>query len=205
MGVERLDRPAYVVDPEKLELYPESRNVFGRRATDRAASFFGRSQYTVALARARDGEPGYGQVEAAMDGASWTAAEHFHGAYGLEPLGEAGRMLKDMGRYTVTDRAEMSAQVKMAARLYGAGKTGICTLDRRWVYVDDRRGQPISIPDELTYAVVMLIPMDIPAIGETPTYAAAAATGAGYSRRQVWRSSSAISDTGRWRWGTTLR
>ena len=189
MSAKRLNRPAYIVDPETLERYPESRNVFGRRAMDSGASFFGRSQYTVALARARAGEPGYGQVEAAMAGASWTAAVHFHGAYGLEPLGEAGRMLKDMGCYAVTDRAEMSAQVKMAARLYGAGKTGICALDRRWVYADDRRGQPLRIPDELTYAVVMAIPMDVPAIGETPTYTAAAATGAGYSRMAVAASS----------------
>jgi len=189
MRVERLNRPAYVVDPETLARYPESRNVFGRRATDSAASFFGRSQYTVALARARAEEPGYGQVDAAMAAASWTAAEHFHGAYGLAPLGEAGQMLKDMGRHTVTDRAEMSAQVKTAARLYGAGKTGICTLDRRWVYAENRRGQPIIIPDELTHAVVMAIPMDVPAISETPTYAAAAATGAGYSRMALAASS----------------
>ena len=189
MKITQLDQPDYTVDADVLEPYSAERCVFGRHRYDKTASFFGRSMHPVALSRARDKEAGFGQVGAAMSSASWTAAEHFRGAYGLERLGEAGRMLVDMGRYEVTDRAEMSAQVKEAARLYGAGKTGICELDRRWVYSANRAGGAVHVPETLTYAIVMAMPMDPSAIGETPAYGASVATGAGYSRMAVAASS----------------
>lgn len=184
-----LDAPAYVVDDEVLRRYPQRQTVFGRHHTDAEAPFYRRSQHDVALAKAQAQESGYTRVHAAMTSAAWTVAHHFRDAYDWQLLGKPPAMLRDLGRYEVEDCTLMSAQVKDAARMYGAVLTGIASLDQRWVYKLDHRGNPIVIPEAMTSAIVMAVPMDWPAIQASPTYDAAIATGVGYSRMAFVTSS----------------
>jgi len=93
-------------------------------------------------------------------------------------------------KYAVTDPAEMSRDVKRAAKFLGADLTGICRLDRRWVYSHayshpwdgGTEHWPIEIPEEYEYAIVMAIEMDADGILTSPAAPAAAATGVGYSK-----------------------
>nr|HDO80480.1 reductive dehalogenase [Candidatus Bathyarchaeota archaeon] len=97
---------------------------------------------------------------------------------------------------------EASMIVKRAALAYGAGMVGVCELDRRWVYshqwnreamrekevvfedVDEpyETDDKYVIPEDVRYAVVMVVPMDVEMLKLSPTPIADAATGLGYSR-----------------------
>jgi ferredoxin len=181
----------YTIDERRLRRYPASQTVFGRRLNDPEASFFRQSMERQAVIRASEDEPGYTHVEHAMARASWTVQDHLEGAYGLGRLGGENAALCALGRYRVEDPGLMTAQVKQAARLYGAVLTGVASIDRRWVYCDDRQERPVEVPDRLTWAIVMAVPMDVQSLMQTPGQVAAAATGAGYSRMAVAVSSMA--------------
>ena len=81
---------------------------------------------------------------------------------------------------------ECTERIKLAARLFGAGMVGICKLDKRWVYSHNFNrksgdSKAFDLPDNLKYAIMLIIPMDY---GLSKTYPAAlsgASTGLGYS------------------------
>ena len=90
--------------------------------------------------------------------------------------------MAQLGPHRVTDRAQMSETIKETAQMYGANLVGIASLDRRWVYSQDMRGQPIELPPAFQYAIVIAVAMDALAIETSPAYKAGSATGVGYSR-----------------------
>jgi epoxyqueuosine reductase len=181
----------YTIDKRRLRRYRASQTVFGRHLNDPKAPFFRRSMERQAVIRASEEEPGYTHVEHAMARASWTVQDHLNGAYGIERLGGENAALCALGRHRVEDPGLMTAQVKQAARLYGAVLTGVAPIDRRWIYRGDRQGRPVEVPGGLTWAVVMAVPMDLRALMQTPDQVAGAATGAGYSRMAVAAASMA--------------
>jgi reductive dehalogenase len=76
----------------------------------------------------------------------------------------------------------LTAHVKKAAHLYGASVVGITTIDTRWVYSHNIQGDPITIPENFTHAVVMGIAMDKVGIGTTPALTSSAVVGVAYSK-----------------------
>ncbi len=93
-------------------------------------------------------------------------------------------------KYTVNDPAEMSRDIKRVAKFLGADLTGICRVDRRWIYshayshaYEGATGHyPIEIPEEYEYAIVMAVEMDYPAIMTSPSGPHLAAAADGYSK-----------------------
>ena len=183
-----LSRP-YTVDPQVYAPFDERNTVFSRRRWDQDADFYGQNMYGHAPQAIAEGEPGYSRVEFARLRAAWTVASHFRGAYSWKKLGRIDPITELMGQHEVTDRAQMSALVVETARMYGADLVGMTTLDRRWVYANDRRGHTVDIPPKLQYAVVMAVAMDAAAIATSPAFLAASATGMGYSRMAFAASS----------------
>jgi ferredoxin len=180
--ITELDSPPYVIDPQVLARFDQRETVFGRRRWEAEANFYGKDLHAEALAKIATGRRGYSRVEYAQLRAAWTVYDHFQGAFSWQGLAGSDPVAKQRGAYRAPSPAEMSAQVKEAAAMYGAGLAGICQLDRRWLYSYDLGGDPVEIPGEFKYAIVMAIPMDAEAILRSPSYRAAGATGVGYSR-----------------------
>ena len=172
----------YTVDPAIHRRFDERNTVFMRRYWDREASFFEKEYRSEAAERMRRGDPGYSHLEFARLLASWTVHDCFAGAFSWRRLGRADPALMSMGQYEVTDPARMSAEIKRVARSFGADLVGICRVNPQWIYSHDRSGDPVVIPADHGYAIVMAIAMDPDAVGTSPSYASAAATGTGYSR-----------------------
>ncbi len=89
-------------------------------------------------------------------------------------------------KLTVSDRAQMSKDVKTVTRFLGACLVGICRTDQRWVYshrfhrttsVDE----PIEIPPEYEHAIVYAVEMDYQVIALSPAYTSMAAPTLAYS------------------------
>ncbi len=172
----------YTVDPTIHGRFDERRTVFMRRHWDRDASFFETDYRSGAAARIASGESGYSRIDFARLLASWTVHDGFDGAFSWKRLGQADASMMQLGRHSVDDPAEMSAEVKRAARTFGADLVGICRVDERWIYSHDRSGDPVVVPREYRTAIVIGIAMDRDAVMTSPAYASATATGVGYSR-----------------------
>nr|WPM93870.1 reductive dehalogenase [uncultured prokaryote] len=187
--VETSNEVPYVVDSDTLRRFDQRRTVFGRRLGDPEAPFYRQHPHEGAVIKIMADEPGYSHLDYARSVAAWTVAEHFHGAYAWDRLGDEDPVLRRFGQYPVTDRDAMCYEIKQTARLYGASLVGVCELDRRWVYASDMRGNPIEIPAAYRHAIVIAVAMDVPAIKTAPAYPASAATGVGYSRMAFLASS----------------
>lgn len=123
-------------------------------------------------------------MDIALQHASWTVYNTYYSAFSWEQLRPVGAApeLDALPTHMVADPELMTAQVKRAARFYGASLVGITKIDKKWVYSHDRQGDPITIPDHFTCAVVMGIEMDPIGIGTTPALTASAAVGIIYSK-----------------------
>lgn len=173
---------AYTIDPAKHRRFDERHTVFMRCHWDRNASFFETEYRCGAATRIAEADPGYSRIDFARVLASWAVHDGFAGAFSWKRLGQADTATMQLGRHPVDDPAEMSAEVKKTARMFGADVVGICRVDERWIYSHDRSGDPVIIPAEYRHAIVMGIAMDRGAVMTSPTYESAAATGIGYSR-----------------------
>jgi len=176
------DGRTYTIEPTVYGRFDERRTVFMRRFWDRDASFFEVEYRSGAAERIAHGDPGYSRIDFARVLASWTVHDAFGGAFSWKRLGQADPAMMQLGKYPVEDPAQMSAEVKRTARMFGADLVGICRVDPRWIYSHDRSGDPIVIPDDYQSAIVLGIAMDRDDLMTSPSYASAAATGVGYSR-----------------------
>jgi len=176
------NRPPYTIDEQIYQPFDARNTVFGRRLWDEQSIFYGTDMHARALDLIAEGEPGYSHVEYARIHAAWTVSDYFRDAYAWQQIGEKDGVVGQLGRHPVPDRAEMTREVKETARIFGASLVGISRLDRRWIYTHTRSGQPVNVPEEFEYAIVMAVAMDQPMIETSPAYPAATATGVGYSR-----------------------
>ena len=94
-------------------------------------------------------------------------------------------------KYAVSNPAQMSQDIKRVAKFLGAGLTGICRLDRRWIYSHAYSHAfdgathvhiPLEIPEEYEYAIVIAVEMDYLTIKTSPATTQLAAQGDGYSK-----------------------
>jgi len=172
----------YVIDPSAHGRFDERDTIFMRRFWDKDASFFEQEYRAQAAARIAAGDPAYSRIDFARLLASWTVHDCFGGAFSWKRLGQADTAMMQLGQHIVDDPAQMSAEVKQTARMFGADLVGICRVDERWIYSHDRSGDAINLPGHCRTAVVMGIAMDRDAVLTSPSYESAAATGTGYSR-----------------------
>jgi hypothetical protein len=176
--------PMYTVDEERYHQFDQRNIIFSRVTWDETCTCYNHPIKENIKAILEEGKPGYSRVDAALQQASWTVYDTYEGAFSWTQLRPPGiePELDQLPRYPVPDPAVMTAQVKRAAHFYGASLVGVTQINKKWVYTCTRDGQPITIPDHITYAVVMGVEMDPVGIGTAPAFPAAAATGAGYSK-----------------------
>ena len=177
----------------------DQKNLILRRALwDPAVQDFAMGWYEQ---RAVGDRPGYSLKDWALRNAAWhvdraVAKGNQTGDFGLykwevdpNEFAVITRLVPGQ-KYAVTDPAEMSRDVKRAAKFLGADLTGICRLDRRWVYSHayshpwdgGTEHWPIEIPEEYEYAIVMAIEMNYLGMKTSPATTHLAAGGDGYSK-----------------------
>ncbi|HJO93104.1 MAG TPA: reductive dehalogenase domain-containing protein [Victivallales bacterium] len=90
------------------------------------------------------------------------------------------------------DILENTKNVKAAASLFSADKSGICKLNKNWIYSYSKEGTEIKLDDDMKYAVVLLSAMDSSAILEGTECDAQNATMIGYLKGSLCASSLAL-------------
>ena len=173
----------YTVD-EDYRQFDQRNIIFARAALDPACPCYGHTIEEGIEDIIKEGKPGYTRVDVALTAAGWTLYNTYPGAFSWERLRPEG-LIPELDRlrpYEVADTVTMALQVKRAAHVFGASLVGITKVDRRWVYSYDREGNPITIPDQFKYAVVMGIEMDPVGIGTTPALTSSAVVGTVYSK-----------------------
>lgn len=81
---------------------------------------------------------------------------------------------------------DCTSRIKLAAKMFGSGMTGICKVDDRWVYAKnynrkDSDSKPFDLPKGLDHAIILIIPMDHELSKTYPAALSGASTGLGYS------------------------
>lgn len=149
----------------------------------------------------KSSKPGYTLKEWALQCASWYVERTVGrgnqlGDYGLfkwdvdvnDPA--CGNRLLPGHKWEVSDPAQMSKDIKRAARFLGSSLTGICKVDKRWIYskmfshaydTGDFQHLPVEIPEEYEHAVVLAIEMNYWGTKTSPDTTQLAAQGNGYS------------------------
>lgn len=89
--------------------------------------------------------------------------------------------------YEVASTADMSAEVKQAAKVFGADLTGITATDLRWHYshkydADNRSEKPNELPAHLINCIVIGTAMQYEVVKTYPSVLAGVAPGFGYSK-----------------------
>ena len=138
---------------------------------------------------------GYRLEDYAAYNASWYAERRFgrgnqggnFGLYDWECLEDRVNKIAPGFKLAVDDPQKMARRIKRVAQTFGASLVGICRLDRRWLYshqYDRNTGQsnPVELPEECNYVVVMAVEMDYRLISLSPQVLANAGAGLGYSK-----------------------
>jgi len=177
-------KPPYLIDPARLKRFDARRNIFGRILNDEKAPFYSSSMFENVPSIIERHIPGYSRVEFARLLAGWTLYNYFHGAFSHEKLTDPNSVMEEpvLSAYRIGDSSEASRIVKETAKLFGAFTVGICELNPLWLYSRDVCGNPVSIPDDCRYAVVLTIRMDPTAIRTSPRWSASTETAVAYSR-----------------------
>jgi len=92
--------------------------------------------------------------------------------------------------FDASDPAHNSLAVKKAAELFGAVSTGICKLDRRWIYskgfrLPESTEFEIDIPEDYQYVVNFIVEMPYRHAKFLPSFLGSAGTGYGYSKMAI--------------------
>jgi len=200
MKVDFIDKGTsrYIVG--KVERFDQKNMMFFRPLWDPSMLDLGRNYYGRKVMPTD--KPGYRLQDAALV----NAAYHLDDNFGHK---KTGRNLDGISLYdrdwdgkfsypnvpsglkiTVNNPAEVTKEVKKAARFFGASLVGVCELDRRWLYSyaynpladGDKRSEKIEMPEDYKYAVMMSIEMDYIGMNCSPARTHSGASGLGYSK-----------------------
>jgi len=180
--VKRLKKPPYVVDHSKLQRFHKKNTIFARVMWDSSWKGYERRYDEKVLEIIKEEKLGRSRIDFALAYASWIVHDAFRGGFARTRIKPhdvpVNTFSADLTRnkLRVEDPKQMSMYVKRAAKLFGASLTGICKLNRDWLYAET------DIPEKFENVIVMAIEMDPEGIATSPDVPAAAATGIGYSR-----------------------
>ena len=147
-----------------------------------------------------DGKNGATNENMAMRNAAWSIEQGYAkgvsgGQYGMFDW-NSEYVVRGMARidrntpYDASDAAHNARVVKKAAEFFGAVATGVCRLDRRWIYTKGFRLTEcevfdIDIPDEYAYVINMAVEMPYEHVRYLPSYLGSCGTGFGYSKMAI--------------------
>lgn len=179
----------FEMDNDIYDQFGEYDTVFARVQWDTSFEGYQKEIFSRSKERASQGYDGYSEVELAAVQASWAVEDMVtHLEIGelkeglVSPVEEKTTPMHDF------TSKELTQWVKKVAKVFGADLVGVTAFDPRWVYTNDRGGEEINLPDNLTFAVVIAVEMDLDAINTSPKMPSGIATGLGYSKSAFVRS-----------------
>ncbi|MHA2242229.1 MAG: reductive dehalogenase [Candidatus Thorarchaeota archaeon] len=173
-----LEKPYEVADYYKR--FSEADYIFARVHNDPDFDHYGKNEWFGAEAMIAKDLEGYTEYEHKLAAASWKLYDSRQRVD--NPIDSTNTVVSDTKKLVETDTESLTEILKRAARFLGADLVGVTKLDRRWLYTENRRREPHNIPESISYAIVMAIEMDYDAIGTSPAFMSASATGLGYSK-----------------------
>ncbi len=198
-GIRRIRRSSRSYLDEKynisstLSRFNQKNDIFNRALWDDtvdAKKFF--RSYDIANYAPKKSK-GFDHWDFAFRNASW----HLTDVVGERNFDEDGRVEGFTDYYSIqtegsptkveiTSPEECTRRIKLAAKMFGSGMTGICRLDPRWVYSHHfsrkmSEAKPLDLPKEMKHVIVLIIPMDYPLSKTYPAALSGAATGLGYA------------------------
>jgi epoxyqueuosine reductase len=199
--VTMVEEPTYEVDAGVLDRYnprddprreASMKGDVGERreledSVQKGRAFVGSLSSKTRLSNLDDDRKGYTGIDYSLSEAVWTVKRHVDAfAYNPERLREMDDYTEDGDKwyrdnFRVEDAEEMTAQLKKAARFYGAALVGVTEVNPLWVLTHEKKTmKPLELPDWVKYAVVMAVEMDDRGIATAPACPGTAATGKGY-------------------------
>jgi hypothetical protein len=182
--IKKMDKQPYVIDKKILKRFNQRQTIFGRKLYDKKSDFYKKGMYDNSAKIISKKIEGYSHLDYAKMMGSWTVYDYFHDAFKWKKLTDANSVMEKpvLKKLPVKDPEQMSKEIKKTARYYGAYNVGITRLNEYWIYSNDRENNPIDIPKEFKFAIVMTVKMDGEAIKTSPKFTASIATGLGYSQ-----------------------
>jgi epoxyqueuosine reductase len=180
--IKKVEQPPYITDPSKLRRFSAKNTIFERVMSDPSWEGYMKMYDEKVASIVNEEKTGYSRVDFALAYASWIVHDAFGGGVSHTKIKLYRTPSCTVGidwtktKYEIADRRKASAYVKRAAKLFGASLTGICKLNRNWLYAE------ADVPEKLENAIVFAIEMDADGIAASPAVPAAAATGTGYSK-----------------------
>lgn len=180
--VRRVEKPPYVVNRLKLRRFSNKNLIFQRVTSDPSWKGYMRMYDEEVPNIIEEGRRGYSRADFALAYASWIVHDAFEGGFSHTKIKTYRTPVATVGidwtktKHEVKDLHQMSIYVKRAAKLCGASVTGICKLNRHWLYAE------ADVPKRIENAIVMATEMDSDGIATSPAALAAASTGIGYSK-----------------------
>lgn len=174
--------PDPLLTDSTLDQFDPNNIIFNRTQWDTTWSGYKKSYDADVPARLSQEKRGYSRIDYAFAYASWIVHDAFAGGFAWDKVSLQRTPAASIGidwteaPPVIHDPVEMSAIVKHVACQVGAAKTGICQLDKKWLY----RG--VQVPEGVQNAIVMAVEMDAQGIAASPAVPAAIATGIGYSK-----------------------
>lgn len=179
--IRHIEHPPYTIDGAQLRRFNLKHLIFNRLLNDPNWAGYQRMIDERVPEILNENRSGYSHIDYALWKAALAIHDSFPGSFARTrikryrlPSGELDHHLS-IQRYEVKDSAQMSIYVKRAAKLFGVSLTGICKLNRMWLY------SGIDIPNEFDNVIVMAIEMDPAGIATSPAFPSSAATNVGYS------------------------
>ena len=174
--------PDLFITTSTLDQFDQNNIIFNRILWDTTWPGYKRSYDETVPTILSQEKPGYSRIDYALAYASWIVHDAFTGAFAWDKISLQRTPAASIGidwtkaSPVIHNRVEMSSIVKYAAHQLGAAMTGICKLDKKWLYTG------VQIPEDIQYVIVMAVEMDAYGINASPGVPAAIATGIGYSK-----------------------
>jgi reductive dehalogenase len=188
----------YELQTEKYERFPEQNHCIYRSLYDPEFTHYHKTLRTGMTELVDSGKDGYSRVDLALAAASWTINKHMPYAYEKFPEHSPQDYIPGEIRNRAPENIspeQLSIYVKKAAKFFGASKVGITSLDDNWLYktkvelystsIQEKQElnfPEVSLPNDITHAVVMAIEMEPDGINCAPTFLEFASAGLGYSK-----------------------
>jgi epoxyqueuosine reductase len=182
IDIRELGNPPYALDNSVLRRFSGKNTIFERVVSDSSWKGHMHMYDETVPNLIKQGKNGYSRVDFALADASSIVYDAFDGGLSHAKIKTYRIPLCTVGKdwtktkHEVDSPQKMSSILKQSARLFGASLTGICKLDRRWLYAE------AEVPERFENVVVMAIEMDSKGIATSPAVPAAAASGVGYSK-----------------------
>jgi reductive dehalogenase len=175
----------FAIDKTIYEKFSQRNTNFARVVWDE--SFISYRRPINERASEKVGMKGYSRAGYAAVDASWTIYDKFPNLFNWDSIIEIEgssptQLTHNLPKYESNDLTSNTSLIKRIGQIFGACAIGIAEIDESFIYSHNRKGEPITLPDGIQYAIVMLIEMDYEGIGTSPALPGGIATGNGYSR-----------------------